>query len=232
MKYFEGPDGFQQLRFNHGAAVPVQKPVPVPIGFQIEFHGNAGTGFAVETLQLWSERMLATGAIDEEGMTHPERCLRNYMMEGIVIPDEIRTKMGMRLIGCDICQRACPMQDVDTRPESTQFQLSDFVTNDSQAFSRSIALLAQEIGRNIARPQRVRAQAAILAGKQGTGVHLLAEGGEIAASVCESDAFFYLDAPVRRLASEDVPVPFSAILEKSILPDTEKIVACVREMTG
>ena len=57
-------------------------------------------------------------------------------------------------------------------------------------------------------------------------------GGEIAASVCESDAFFYLDAPVRRLASEDVPVPFSAILEKGILPDAEKIAACVRELAG
>ena len=57
-------------------------------------------------------------------------------------------------------------------------------------------------------------------------------GGEIAASICESDAFFYLDAPVRRLASEDVPVPFSAILEKGILPDVDKITACVREMVG
>lgn len=113
-----------------------------------------------------------TGAIDEEGMTHPERCLRNYMMEGIVIPVEMRAKMGMRLIGCDICQRACPMQAVDTRPESTQFQLSDFLTNDSQAFSRSVALLAQEIGRNIARPQRVRAQAAILAGNSKDPVYL------------------------------------------------------------
>ena len=57
-------------------------------------------------------------------------------------------------------------------------------------------------------------------------------GGEIASAVCESDAFFYLDAPIRRLASEDVPVPFSAILEKGILPDEEKITACVRELVG
>ena len=53
-----------------------------------------------------------------------------------------------------------------------QFQLSDFVTNDSQAFSRSFALLAQEIGRNVARPQRVRAQAAILAGNSKDPVYL------------------------------------------------------------
>jgi len=55
-------------------------------------------------------------------------------------------------------------------------------------------------------------------------------GGEIAASVCESDAFHYLDAPVRRLASEDVPVPFCPVLEKGILPDEEKIAQAIREM--
>ena len=57
-------------------------------------------------------------------------------------------------------------------------------------------------------------------------------GGEIASAVCESDAFFYLDAPIRRLASEDVPVPFSAILEKGILPDEDKIIACAHELVG
>ena len=57
-------------------------------------------------------------------------------------------------------------------------------------------------------------------------------GGEIAASVAESDAFYYLDAPIRRLAAEDVPVPFSAVLEKGVLPDEEKIAAAVREEAG
>jgi len=54
-------------------------------------------------------------------------------------------------------------------------------------------------------------------------------GGEIAASIAESEAFYYLDAPIRRLAAEDVPVPFSAVLEKGVLPDEEKIAAAVRE---
>ena len=57
-------------------------------------------------------------------------------------------------------------------------------------------------------------------------------GGEIAASVAESDAFYYLDGPIRRLAAEDVPVPFSAVLEKGVLPDEEKIIRCVREEVG
>lgn len=57
-------------------------------------------------------------------------------------------------------------------------------------------------------------------------------GGEIAAAVAESDAFYYLDAPIRRLCAEDVPVPFSAVLEKGVLPDEEKVCAVIREEVG
>ncbi len=55
-------------------------------------------------------------------------------------------------------------------------------------------------------------------------------GGEIAATVTESEVFNYLDAPIRRLASEDIPVPFSPKLEKGILPDETKIAQTVREL--
>lgn len=47
--------------------------------------------------------------------------------------------------------------------------------------------------------------------------------GEIASVLTESEAFDYLDAPVLRLASEDVPVPYSHVLETAILPDVAKI---------
>jgi len=55
-------------------------------------------------------------------------------------------------------------------------------------------------------------------------------GGEIVATVAETDAFNYLDAPVKRLASEDVPVPFCPVLESGILPDEDKIFRAVKEM--
>ncbi|AFA49676.1 alpha-ketoacid dehydrogenase subunit beta [Acetobacterium woodii] len=54
--------------------------------------------------------------------------------------------------------------------------------------------------------------------------------GEIIARIADSEAFYYLDAPLKRLASEDVPVPFCPILEKGILPDEAKIVATVKEL--
>ena len=55
-------------------------------------------------------------------------------------------------------------------------------------------------------------------------------GGEISAIVAESEAFNYLDAPIKRLASEDVPVPFCPVLEKGILPDEDKIIKAVKDL--
>ncbi|MGT2666688.1 alpha-ketoacid dehydrogenase subunit beta [Streptococcus rifensis] len=53
--------------------------------------------------------------------------------------------------------------------------------------------------------------------------------GEIAAMVSESEAFDYLDAPIVRVASDDVPVPYASILENAILPNVEKIKAAVKK---
>ncbi len=55
-------------------------------------------------------------------------------------------------------------------------------------------------------------------------------GGEITGIIAESEAFNYLDAPIVRLASADVPVPFCPILEKGILPDEVKIAQAVRDV--
>ena len=55
-------------------------------------------------------------------------------------------------------------------------------------------------------------------------------GGEIIATVAETDVFNYLDAPVKRVASEDVPVPFCPDLERGILPDEDKIISAVKSM--
>jgi 2-oxoisovalerate dehydrogenase E1 component beta subunit len=49
-------------------------------------------------------------------------------------------------------------------------------------------------------------------------------GGEIAAIIAE-EAFDALDAPVTRVASLDVPAPFSAPLEDAMLPSADKIYA-------
>jgi len=54
-------------------------------------------------------------------------------------------------------------------------------------------------------------------------------GGEIAAIIGE-EAFPYLDGPVMRVASLDVPVPYSPPLEKAFLPDVEKLMAATKRL--
>jgi 2-oxoisovalerate dehydrogenase E1 component len=54
-------------------------------------------------------------------------------------------------------------------------------------------------------------------------------GGEIAALITE-EAFEYLDAPVKRVGSTFTPVGFNRILEKAILPNTEKIYQAAKKV--
>ena len=53
-------------------------------------------------------------------------------------------------------------------------------------------------------------------------------GGEVAARIGE-DAFAWLDAPVKRVASVDRPSPFFKKLEQDLLPDLGKVLAAARE---
>jgi pyruvate/2-oxoglutarate/acetoin dehydrogenase E1 component len=54
-------------------------------------------------------------------------------------------------------------------------------------------------------------------------------GGEIAALIAQ-EAFDYLDAPVIRVASLDVPVPFSPPLERAVLPSLDRVTAAARKL--
>jgi pyruvate/2-oxoglutarate/acetoin dehydrogenase E1 component len=49
-------------------------------------------------------------------------------------------------------------------------------------------------------------------------------GGEVAASVAEGEAFDFLDAPVRRLAGLETPIPYNPELERGVVPQQEDIV--------
>lgn len=55
-------------------------------------------------------------------------------------------------------------------------------------------------------------------------------GGEIVSRIVESEAFYYLDAPVRRLGGADLPIPYNPKLERMVVPQEEDIVAAVREI--
>jgi pyruvate/2-oxoglutarate/acetoin dehydrogenase E1 component len=52
---------------------------------------------------------------------------------------------------------------------------------------------------------------------------------EIAAIVGE-EAIDYLDAPIKRVAEPDTPIPFSPPLEKYVIPDEKAIIKAVKEV--
>ena len=63
------------------------------------------------------------------------------------------------------------------------------------------------------------------------GWRMCGMGAEIAAQLMEH-AFDFLDAPVERLTSEDVPMPYAKKLERSALPDENKVAEAVRRVMG
>jgi pyruvate dehydrogenase E1 component beta subunit len=52
------------------------------------------------------------------------------------------------------------------------------------------------------------------------------------ASVIADGAFYYLDAPVKRMGAMDVPVPFSPVLEDQTVPTPESVAAMARTLCG
>jgi pyruvate dehydrogenase E1 component beta subunit len=54
---------------------------------------------------------------------------------------------------------------------------------------------------------------------------------EVMARICEQ-AFFELDAPLARVCSEEVPIPYARHLEEAALPQVDKIVAAVQVVMG
>jgi acetoin:2,6-dichlorophenolindophenol oxidoreductase subunit beta len=49
-------------------------------------------------------------------------------------------------------------------------------------------------------------------------------GGEVAATVAEGGAFDYLEAPIKRLAGLETPIPYNPDLERGVVPQQEDIV--------
>ena len=56
-------------------------------------------------------------------------------------------------------------------------------------------------------------------------------GAEIAATIAE-EAFELLDAPVRRIAAPDSPVPFAPTLEKAYIPQVDDVATALRELAA
>lgn len=56
-------------------------------------------------------------------------------------------------------------------------------------------------------------------------------GAEVAAQL-QDQMFDYMDAPVKRVAAMDIPLPYAADIERMALPSPEKVVQAVKEVVG
>ncbi|SFE12227.1 pyruvate dehydrogenase E1 component beta subunit [Lentibacillus persicus] len=54
-------------------------------------------------------------------------------------------------------------------------------------------------------------------------------GGEIASMIAESDAFDFLDAPIKRLGGAESPIPYNPELEKAHVPQVPDLIQAVKE---
>jgi pyruvate dehydrogenase E1 component beta subunit len=63
------------------------------------------------------------------------------------------------------------------------------------------------------------------------GYHSYGVTAEIASLIADG-AFYYLDAPVKRMGAMDVPVPFSPVLEDQTVPTPEAVAEIAKQLCG
>jgi pyruvate dehydrogenase E1 component beta subunit len=63
------------------------------------------------------------------------------------------------------------------------------------------------------------------------GWHTLSIAGEVSARIAE-EAFYDLDAPVRRVCTAEVPIPYARHLERAALPSVERVVEAAEDVVG
>ncbi len=54
-------------------------------------------------------------------------------------------------------------------------------------------------------------------------------GSEIASRIYE-ECFDYIDAPIKRVAQDEVPLPYNRTLEQAALPQAEDVIVAVKEV--
>jgi pyruvate/2-oxoglutarate/acetoin dehydrogenase E1 component len=110
-----------------------------------------------------------------------------------------------------------------------------------EALAAAAKLEEQGIGAEIVDPRTIQPLdlTTILGSVKKTGRLIIASddvkcggiGSEIAARVVE-EAFDTLDAPILRVASPDMPIPFSPTLEQAYMPSAQKIIEAAKKLIG
>lgn len=121
----------------------------------------------------------------EGGVFHRERCLRNWQIGGQIYPDFVREQMGVRLIGCDECQRCCPH---NPEPEGERAPMPVSLEEILRQPKAASIALRDHIGATITMHNRLLGGACIVAGcmkRRDLIPHLWRHAGSPSAAVAE-----------------------------------------------
>ena len=212
----------------------------VPVVFHL-LHGIRGHGAAQHShspqAMLWNtpglEIMLPASPADVKGLLKTAVASNNptvfvdhgklFELKGLVPQGDFRIPYGVAYV-------KRPGRDVTV--VATSFMVS-------RALAAAEALARDGIDVEVVDPRTLVPldEASILASVRKTGRLVIADechlrcgvAAEISAIVAER-AFPYLKAPIRRVATADVPIPFSPKLEAFIEPTQEKIEAAIRSV--
>ncbi len=136
---------------------------------------KAAPGKVTETINCYKcgacSRACPMGAIKYNGLT-PQLCMRTYMIKGDIPDDEKAAAMGNKFMGCDICQRVCPMNKNVSGAMPLEIKqllrIEDFLRQPKQ----QAAALKEFIGANYANPNRLLPMAINVAGNSGNKEYL------------------------------------------------------------
>jgi len=112
-----------------------------------------------------------TGAIAEDGIIIPSRCIRFHMGSSELIPVDIRDKIGPRILGCDGCQISCPRNiksykeaAVPPFEEIEPFDIRAILTEWKSGLKKRLERVGSLVGQNYARAQKILSMAVLAAG--------------------------------------------------------------------
>lgn len=100
------------------------------------------------------------GAILEDGKIDIDRCLR-ARDDGEIVPEDMRPLYKNRILGCDVCQDVCP-RNIGQKKTEADRELKSLVTLEN-LLDGKVKELADKIGRNYARKERIRLKAVLAA---------------------------------------------------------------------
>lgn len=133
-----------------------------------------------------------------------------------------------------------PMGIADVKREGSDVTIISTSIMVSRALAAAERLAAEGISAEVIDPRTLRPLdvATLTASVQKTGrvavvyeaVKTLGIGAEIAASLAEGEAFYYLQAPILRLGGAECPIPYNRTLERAAVPQEEDIVAGIRQL--